>query len=312
MVFEETDDRLEVRIRRSDSGAWLFLDVSPVPARVGGIEVWCLAADEHGAGWRRIVTRELGHEVFAEHWKDAFLFRVNDAGPYWRLVRAPIDDPAPSRWEEVVPHNKEMLLEEVHVLEDHLVVLVREGLRARLVSYDRSGRVGATIVPDEPSCTLTVGLSPGGEYSVARHAYRGTRLTDCVSSFVTPRTVFEHDLDDDHSVVLYKTHIPGYDPAKYSATVVLVEAEDGVQIPISLVVRRERTSAGPVLLGVYGCHASPRWPSFFESPSFMTARLSLLDRGLLSVSCTYAGVASSAARGGTRLSRIGSGSPTQI
>ncbi|MER9420513.1 prolyl oligopeptidase family serine peptidase [Mesorhizobium sp. M0306] len=279
VVFEETADRLEVQIRRSDSGAWLFLDLSPV-AGGGGIEVWCLAADEPGAEWRRIVTREFGHEVFAEHWKDAFLFRVNDAGPYWRLVRAPIDDPAPSRWEEFVPHNEGTLLEEVHVLEDHLVVIAREGLRPRLVCYDRRGRVGATIVPDEPSCSLTVGLSAGGDYSVARHAYRGSRLTYCLSSFVTPSTVFEHDLDHDQSVVLYKTHIPGYDPANYTATVVLVETEDGVQIPISLVVRRGRKGAGPVLLGVYGCHAAPRWPSFFMTPSFMNARLSLLDRGV--------------------------------
>ncbi|MER9567343.1 prolyl oligopeptidase family serine peptidase [Mesorhizobium sp. M0571] len=280
VVFEETDDRLEVRIRRSDTGAWLFLDVSPVPVREGSIEVWCLSADEPDAGWRRIVTRELGHEIVAEHWGDAFLFRVNDAGPYGRLIRAPIDDPAQSRWEEVLPHNERMLLEEVHVLEGHLVVLVREGLRPRLVSYDRSGRIGATIVPDEPSCTLQVGLSAGGSYSVARLPFRSSKLTYSVSSFVTPRTVFEHDLDEDQSVVLYKTHVPGYDPAKYAATVVMVKAEDGVEIPISFVARRGRSSAGPVLLDVYGCHRTPRWPSFFMTPSFMNARLSLLDRGV--------------------------------
>lgn len=285
VVFEETNDALEVRIRRSDSGAWLFLDVCPAPdgsspVHRGGIEVWCLPADEPGAGWRRIVTRQLGHQVFAEHWEETFLFRVNDAGPYWRLVRAPMDDPAQSRWEEVVPHNQSVSIEEVHVLEGHLVVLERVGLRPRLISYDRSGRVTATIVPDEPSCTLVVGLSLGGAYSVPRHAYRGSRLTYSVSSFVTPDTVFEHDLDEDRSVVLYKAHVPGYDPTKYLATVVLVEAEDGVQIPISLVVPRGRTSPGPVLLDVYGCHGIPRWPSFFKSPSFMTARLSLLDRGV--------------------------------
>lgn len=42
---------------------------------------------------------------------------------------------------------------------------------------------------------------------------------------------------------------------------VLLKAEAGVQNPLSLVVRRGRTGAGPVLLDVYGCHATPRWPS---------------------------------------------------
>lgn len=285
VVFEEVNERLQVRVRRSDSGAWLFLDVttnwdnSTYVQRVAA-KVWCLPAGEPGAEWRRIVKREFGHEIYAEHWGDRFLFRVNDAGPCWRLVCAPIDDPSRSRWEELVPHRAGVTLEEVHVLEQHLVLLEREGLRSRLVSRNISGRVGVTIVPDEPTCTLRVGLSAGGPYSVARHSFRSSKLIYSVSSYVTPDTVVEHDLADDRSTVLYQARIPGYDPAQYVATVVMVEAEDGVQVPISLVMRRDRTSPGPVLLDVYGCHGTPRWPSFFAWPSFMTARLSLLDRGV--------------------------------
>lgn len=284
VVFEEVNERLEVRIRRSDSGAWLFLDVlttSDQSSRVQRVaaEVWCLPSDEPRGQWRRIVKRELGYEVFAEHWRDTFVFRVNDAGPNLRLVRGPIADPSPSRWVEVVPYRAGVVLEEVHVLEQHLVVLEREGLRPRLVSRDRSGG-SLTIVPDEPSCSLTVGLSAGGHYSVARHAFGASKLTYSVSSFVTPDTVLEHDLTGDKSEVLHQTRIPGYDPAQYTATVVMATAEDGVKIPISLITRRDRTSPGPVLLNVYGCYGISRWPSFFGFPSFMNVRLSLLDRGV--------------------------------
>ncbi|MER8671465.1 prolyl oligopeptidase family serine peptidase [Mesorhizobium sp. M1156] len=278
VVFEEADERLNLGIRRSDSGAWLFLDVKGFHR--GAVEVWCLPADQPGVGWRRLVTREFGHQIVAEHWQDKFLFQVDDVGPHWRLVRAPIDDPSPSRWEEVIPHRTRVTLEEVHLLEHHLVLLERDGLRPRLVSRDESGRIGATIVPDEPSCTLTVGLSAGGHHSLARHAFRGSRLTYRVSSFMRPDTVVEHDLAEDRSAVRYQARIPGYDPAQYVATVVMAEAEDGVQVPISLVARRDRTSPGPVLLNVYGCYGLPRWPSFFAYPSIMTARLSLLDRGV--------------------------------
>ncbi|RUW96677.1 S9 family peptidase, partial [Mesorhizobium sp. M2A.F.Ca.ET.037.01.1.1] len=202
------------------------------------------------------------------------------AGPYWRLVCAPVDDPSPSSWEEVIPHRAGVTLEEVHVLDQQLVVLEREGLRPRLVSRDGSGRVGAMIIPDEPSCTLKVGLSVGGSYSVARHPFRSSKLTYSVSSFVTPDTLYEHDLVDDRSAVLYQARIPGYDAAQYVATVVMAEAEDGVEIPISLVARCDRANPGPVVLRVYGCYGSSRWPSFKAWPSFMTKRLSLLDRGV--------------------------------
>ncbi|WP_240545275.1 prolyl oligopeptidase family serine peptidase [Sinorhizobium fredii] len=283
VVFEEANERLAVLVRRSQSGAWLFLDVlttSDMSSYVqrGAAEVWCLPADEPGGQWRRIVMRELGHQIYAEHWYDRFLFRVDDAGPYWRLVSAPIDDPSPSRWEEVVPHRAGVTIDEIHVLEQHLVLLEREGLRPRLISRNRSGRVGAVIVPDEPSCTIRVGLSAGGCYSAARHPFRSSKLTYSVSSFVTPDTFIEHDFANDRSVVLCEARVPGYDATQYLATVVMAEAEDGVQVPISLVARRDRTSPGPVLLSVYGCYGIPRLPSFLAWPSSMTARLSLLDR----------------------------------
>lgn len=246
VVFEEADERLNLGIRRSDSGAWLFLDVNGVHR--GTVEVWCLPADQPSVAWRRLVTREFGHQVVAEHWQDKFLFLVDDAGPYRRLVRAPIEDSSPSGWEEVIPHRNGVTLEEVHLLEHHLVLLERDGLRPRLVSRDKTGRIGATIVPDEPSCTLTIGLSAGGHYSVARHAFRASRLTYRVSSFVRPDTVVEHDLADDKSAVRYQARIPGYDAAQYVATVVMAEAEDGVQVPISVVARRDRVNPGPVIL----------------------------------------------------------------
>ncbi|TIU31176.1 MAG: S9 family peptidase, partial [Mesorhizobium sp.] len=69
VVFEEADERLNLRIWRSDSGAWLLLDVMD---NAGAVEVWCLPADQPGVGWRRIVARDLGHHVFAEHWGDRF------------------------------------------------------------------------------------------------------------------------------------------------------------------------------------------------------------------------------------------------
>ncbi|RUW98059.1 S9 family peptidase, partial [Mesorhizobium sp. M2A.F.Ca.ET.037.01.1.1] len=83
VVFEEANERLAVSVRRSNSGAWLFLDVVTtysVSVQQGAAEVWGLPADEPGGKWRRIVKRELGYEVYAEHWGDRFLFRVDDAG----------------------------------------------------------------------------------------------------------------------------------------------------------------------------------------------------------------------------------------
>ncbi|MER8556784.1 prolyl oligopeptidase family serine peptidase [Mesorhizobium sp. M0965] len=277
VIFEEANEFLDVRVRRSDSGAWLFLDVITTcnySVQQGAAEVWCLPADDPRGEWRRIVTRALALEVFAEHWKDRFVFRVNDTGPGRRLVSAPIDNPSTFHWKEVVPHRADVTLEEVHVLEHHLVVVEREGLRPRLVSRDANGSVRATHITDEASCTLTVGVSARGYYSVPRHAFRTATLVCSVSSFVTPNTVIEYDLDGCRSTLLSRACVQGYDAAKYAATVLIVQAEDGAEIPVSLVARHDWVNPGPVILRVYGCYGKPIWPSF--NP----ARLSLLDRGV--------------------------------
>ncbi|KAA3447932.1 peptidase S9 [Mesorhizobium sp. SARCC-RB16n] len=279
VVFEEVNEQLALRVRRSDSGAWLFLDVfrtcdnSAGPQKTA-VEVWSLPADRPLSSWRRIVKRDLGVEVFAEHWQNSFLFRVDDVGPNFRLVRAPMDDPSLSCWEEVIPSQFGVTLEQIHLLEGHLIILEREGLRPRLVSLDRNGRITTTIVPDEPSCTLGIGVSAGGHYSVPRHAFRGSKLVYSISSFVTPHTIVKHDLDRHQSTILHRTLIPGYDGCRYEASVAMAQAEDGTNIPISLVARRDRPTPGPILLYVYGCYGTSIWPSF------NAARLSLLDRGV--------------------------------
>lgn len=284
VIFEEIDKQLDLQIRRSDSGAWLFIDIRNfieeyATAQQLAAEVWCLPTNQPNGEWQRILRRELGLRVFAEHTGDQFLFRTDDAGPYGRLVRAPIDDPSPSKWEEFLPHRAGVVLEEIHVLESHFVVLEREGLTPRLVARDRGGCVKATIVPDEASCTLKVGRSAGGLYSAARHPFHGSKLNYTITSFVTPETVFECDLGTGRRTAVSNMRASGFEPADYVATVTTVTARDGVEVPISLVARRDRVSPGPLLLIVYGAHGAPFWPSFSRRGLNLTERLSLLDRG---------------------------------
>ncbi|WP_074070878.1 prolyl oligopeptidase family serine peptidase [Rhizobium gallicum] len=285
VIFEEVNERLALLIRRSQSGAWLFIDAHPTSdyslrVQQGAAETWCLRADEPVGTWQRLFRRDIGHNIYAEHWHDCFLFRVDDAGPNCRLVSVPLNDWSAHNWNEVVPHREDVRIEEIHVLEKHIIVLERQGLVPRIASRDIRGQIETTIIPEEPSCTLTVGLSAGGRYSVAKNAFSGSSLIYTLGSFVTPDTVIEHNLIEDRSTNLYRPNVPGYDSTQYEATVVVVKSEDGIEVPISLVMRRDRKGPGPVLLNVYGCYGISRWPSFFPWPSAMAERLSLLDRGV--------------------------------
>ena len=68
-----------------------------------------------------------------------------------------------------------------------------------------------------------------------------------------------------------------YDPADYEQHRLWATAEDGTQIPISLVCRRgtERDASAPFLLYGYGSYEHS------SDPSFSISRISLLDRGFV-------------------------------
>ena len=98
------------------------------------------------------------------------------------------------------------------------------------------------------------------------------------TSMVTPSTVFDYHLDTDELEVRQVQQVPsGYDASEYVTDRTLATARDGVQIPVSIVRRKDTRVDGtaPIYLYGYGAYG------YAISPSFSTTRLSLLDRGFI-------------------------------
>jgi oligopeptidase B len=96
-------------------------------------------------------------------------------------------------------------------------------------------------------------------------------------SLVTPRSVFDYDVDARTSELLKETPVlGGYDRTQYVSERLFAVAPDGVQVPLSIVYRKDtpRDGSTPVLLGGYGAYGFPL------PVTFSSARLSLLDRGV--------------------------------
>ena len=65
--------------------------------------------------------------------------------------------------------------------------------------------------------------------------------------------------------------------ANYQSERIMVEARDGVKVPVSIVYRKgtEMNGENPLLLYAYGSYGSSM------DPGFSSTRLSLLDRGFV-------------------------------
>jgi oligopeptidase B len=269
LLYEETDALFRLHVGRSRSLAYLFL----VAGSFTSTEVRYCAAADPAAAWRTILPREKDHEYHVDHGRgpegDVFYIRTNGGGlRNFRLVAAPVDDPRPARWRELIPHRDEVMLEDVDVFAGHYVVHERERGLIRLRITDT--RSGAHHHVEFPEPTYDLDSDANAEFETGAYRLR-------YQSLVTPSSVFDYDIAGRRLLLLKQIEVLGcYDPAKYTSERIHATAPDGTRIPISLVRRAGATQDGstPMLLAGYGAYGLP-YPA-----SFSSNRLSLLDRGL--------------------------------
>jgi oligopeptidase B len=279
LVYEEPDPAFSVGVDRTRSRAWLLLAVDSLTTS----EARFLPADGPGDEWRLLAPRVPGQEYDVDHHGAYFYLRVNDTGRNFRLVRAPVADPRRERWEEILPHRPEVMLEGIDFFRGHSVVFEREdGLPHVRVTDLGTGEWHRIAFP-EPAYSVFPG--PNAEFDALVYRYE-------YESLVTPPSVYDYDLERRSATLLKRREVKGgYDPARYETERTFATAEDGTRVPISLVRRRDvpRDGSAPLYLYGYGAYGLPL------PVAFSSTRLSLLDRGVV---CALAHV-----RGGGELGK---------
>jgi oligopeptidase B len=149
---------------------------------------------------------------------------------------------------------------------DHVLVWGRAEALPAVFVYSEG-----TLTPlrfDEPIYEV----SPG-----ANHEFLATSVRYAFESFVTPSSVYDHDLVTGERTLLKQMPVLGdFDSKNYIQERMWAPARDGAQIPISLVrhVDAPVDGSSALLLYAYGAYE-------ISTPvRFSIARLSLLDRGV--------------------------------
>jgi oligopeptidase B len=124
---------------------------------------------------------------------------------------------------------------------------------------------------ETPESVYTMGMSFNPEYDtpIIRYNY---------SSMITPGSTYEYDLKTRKSTLIKQQEIPsGYDKTLYETSRVWATARDGVKVPISIMMKKgtKLDGSAPMLLYAYGSYGASM------PPNFSTARLSLVDRGMI-------------------------------
>src|SRR5260370_31267376 len=104
LLYEEKDEMFTVEVDRSRSKQYLFLTSRSRTAS----EVRYLRADQPKGAFKLIAPREKNHEYYASDRGREFFIRTNSGGRNFRIVTAPVANPSPQSWKEIVPHRSEV------------------------------------------------------------------------------------------------------------------------------------------------------------------------------------------------------------
>ena len=264
VVYEESDAGFFVNIGASASRRYLVIDTSDHVTS----ETWLVPTGEPEETPKVVVPRREGHEYLVDHQGDRFVIRTNDEHPNTRLVTAPNDNPGEQGWESLLDGNDDLYILGFAVFEDFVAVRERVAGLDQLRVLERGSEARHIEFP-EAAYSVYFDDNPEFDTRTLRLAY---------TSMVTPNTVFDFHVGDDTLEERKVQKIPsGYDKSQYLTERLFAPARDGASVPVSLVRRRDTPVDGsaPLYLYGYGAYGSAM------SPSFSTARLSLLDRGFI-------------------------------
>ena len=266
LIFGEKDVLFNTCIGRSADKKMMFIGSGAATMS----EYRYLPAGTPLGEWKMIAPRRENHEYNVTFDLGEFYILTNRDAENFKVVRAPANDPTEANWKDFIPHNPAVKVENVSFFKDYAAVSELENGLEYIRVMDRKTRRADIRIPTEES-VYTMGLSGNPEYDTPyiRYTY---------SSMITPNSTFEFDLKTRQSNLVKQQEIPsGHNKSNYETTRVWATARDGVKVPVSIVMKKGTKLDGraPMLLYAYGSYGSSM------TPNFSTARLSLVDRGMI-------------------------------
>lgn len=265
LIYEEKDETFTCYIGKTKSRKYLLISSHSTLVS----EAQTLEAHNPLGKFHVFYPREAKHEYSIDHIGSTFYIHSNDQAENFRLLTCTEENTTKENWEELIPHRKEVLLEDIEVFEDFLVLEERsKGLTQLRIMPEAKEEHAYYLEFNDPTYTAYLGFNPEANTQKLRFSYQ---------SLTTPPSVLLTDMVSQEEEVLKSTEVlGGFDSDDYLSERLFATAEDGTQVPISLVYKKEFGKADrPLLLYAYGSYG------ISIDPNFSMARLSLLNRGFV-------------------------------
>ncbi len=230
-----------------------------------------LEADNPTGEFKIFEPRERNHEYDIAHYNGNFYILTNkDKATNFKLMKTPEKETSKENWVEVIEHREDVLLEDISIFKDFLVVEERSnGLnKIRIIRWDQTEDFYLPF--EEETYSAGVYNNPDFDTNIIRYGY---------NSMTTPTSVIDFDVVSKTKEIKKELDVLGgkFDKNNYISERLWATAQDGTEIPISLVHHKntQLNKDTPLLLYGYGSYGHS------IDAGFSITRLSLLDRGFV-------------------------------
>ncbi|WP_082627311.1 S9 family peptidase [Colwellia sp. TT2012] len=267
MVYEESNKAYYTSISKSKDGSSVFIWHSSTEA--SGVSV--IDANNAKAMPQKFIEREEDHEYSISKLNDWYYIHTNWQATNFRLMKVDKNHLGDkSQWQNVIPANDAVKLENFELFTDHLVYQQRENGISRVTIQQLSTGKEQQLSFNDTAYTLHL-------YGNNEIGNKALRLY--YTSFTTPGTDYDIDLSSLVKSKLKQTKVLGdFDSNNYASERIFITARDGKKVPVSLVYRKDifkKDGTNPLYQYAYGSYGNT------IDPYFSVSRLSLLDRGFV-------------------------------
>jgi oligopeptidase B len=265
LIYQEKDEAYSLELSKTNSEAYILLKVYSNTAT----EYRYIGAKDNSSNFKVFQARRPGVEYYLEHHAGDFLVLTNENARNFKVVQVPVLEQYRNNKQELIPPDNDINLVSLQAFKDHLAVYYRENGLLKLRIYNFKTKKNQYITFDEPAYTISPEGTRNYNSDIIRYSY---------SSFVTPESVYEYNMDKMTRLLLKREEVPGgYNRFSYITERVFARSTDGTRVPISLVYKKglARNGRNPLLLHAYGAYGDSK------DPTFVPERISLLDRGFV-------------------------------
>ncbi len=266
-VYEESDGKYRAYVSSSKTKEYIFLG----SASSTTTEEHFISADNPTEKYKTFLPRVKDVDYSVHPHKDKFFVRYKDKqnlnGKIYEVPKQGYEDR--NNWKEFVPHNNDVLIEGIDVLDKYMALEIRKNGLAEIKVIPLNGDDTQTISFPEPVYTASLNGNPEYDATTIRYTY---------TSLNRPGTLFEYDIVADDSEILKTQEIPsGFNPDDYVVERLWATSHDGVKVPMAIVYKKglKKDGSNPALLYSYGSYGNSS-DVFFGSNFY-----SLIDRGFV-------------------------------